>query len=98
MVEGDTAKRPEYRGPPAHQVPWARAKDALSYTLIYYKSHLLQESQVVQAWNLTVTQSLFTEVVEWGKGGHNDTEALIFWVTRPLGRNGGDDASWAEEE
>lgn len=48
-------------------MPGARAKDALSYT-IYYKSHLLPETQVVQAWYLTVTQSLFTEGVEWGKG------------------------------
>ena len=47
QVQRDTARRPEHRGPPAHQMLWPRAKDALCHIPTCYESHLLQESQ---AW------------------------------------------------
>lgn len=75
MVEGDTAKRPEPREPPAHQVPWARAKGALSYTLICYKNHTgFKNHRVGGAWYLDGALSL----QNWWSGANiTGTEALI---------------------
>lgn len=59
VVEGGTAKRPKQGEPPAHQVPWARAKDALSYTLICYKNHTCYKNhRVGGVWYLDGPLSL----------------------------------------